>query len=67
MREWPFVVRAGLLDFCGPKGEVLTERVCPHGVGHPDPDSLRYLIRETGETSWSAHGCDGCCRPEAAA
>lgn len=34
----------------------IMERICPHGVGHPDPDS-----------PWSAdsfewlHGCDGCC------
>lgn len=41
------------------------ERICEHGVGHPDPDSLAYL-RRTGEeslaNSLSIHGCDGCCR-----
>lgn len=31
------------------------ERICPHGVGHPDPDST-----PEGE---DIHGCDGCCRP----
>lgn len=40
------------------------ERICPHGVGHPDLDHLNYLIR-TGkavEAGWqSIHGCDGCC------
>lgn len=30
------------------------ERICPHGIGHPDPDEiLPHLI----------HGCDGCCAP----
>lgn len=32
----------------------IMERVCAHGVGHPDPDAL---IPE-----WmGVHGCDGCC------
>lgn len=31
----------------------LMERVCPHGVGHPDPDSPEDI-------NWT-HGCDGCC------
>ena len=37
----------------------LMERVCPHGVGHPDPDDIA-LTRSDG---WAArvHGCDGCC------
>jgi hypothetical protein len=38
------------------------ERVCPHHVGHPDPDQLGYW-RETGQTAQGVHGCDGCCRP----
>lgn len=28
------------------------ERVCEHGIGHPDPDEI--VIRP-------GHGCDGCC------
>ena len=36
----------------------LMERVCPHGVGHPDPDDINVL----GDPAWSVHGCDGCCR-----
>lgn len=28
------------------------ERICPHGIGHPDPDD-RYAD--------GMHGCDGCC------
>lgn len=31
------------------------ERMCPHGIGHPDPDNQ--------EGYNSVHGCDGCCRP----
>jgi hypothetical protein len=30
----------------------IMERVCEHGVGHPDPDEIK-LRKE--------HGCDGCC------
>lgn len=41
----------------------LIERVCRHGVGHPDPDSAAWLARVTGQESWGVHGCDGCCRP----
>lgn len=33
----------------------LIERICPHGVGHPDPDDLR---------ADAVHGCDGCCAPD---
>lgn len=37
------------------------ERICPHGVGHPDPDDAAYNKRIGKE--WKAvHGCDGCCR-----
>ena len=40
------------------------ERVCTHGIGHPDPDDVKYnqnLGRDV-----SIHGCDGCCWPPAA-
>jgi hypothetical protein len=38
----------------------LMERVCPHGIGHPDPDSLEWLHRiDTPDDG--AHSCDGCC------
>lgn len=30
----------------------IMERVCPHGVGHPDPDEVNPD---------TVHGCDGCC------
>lgn len=31
----------------------ITERICKHGVGHPDPDDI-----STDKT----HGCCGCCK-----
>ena len=35
------------------------ERVCPHGIGHPDPDDVAFNARiGRGVT---IHGCDGCC------
>jgi hypothetical protein len=30
------------------------ERVCEHGVGHPDPDDAAFQ-------EINVHGCDGCC------
>lgn len=30
----------------------IMERICKHGIGHPDPDDL---------TKDRVHGCDGCC------
>jgi len=40
------------------------ERICPHGVGHPDPDDVVYLIK-IGREYLTVHGCDGCCRQPA--
>lgn len=35
----------------------MMERLCPHGIGHPDPDDLKVI-----NTDWAGvHGCDGCC------
>lgn len=35
----------------------LMERICFHGIGHPDPDHLAFSNK-----SWEGvHGCDGCC------
>lgn len=42
----------------------LMERICPHGVGHPDPDAYSYLVTTLGEANAQAefsHACDGCC------
>jgi hypothetical protein len=36
------------------------ERICEHGIGHPDLDSADWLIRH-GRESEAIHGCDGCC------
>jgi hypothetical protein len=48
----------------------IMERICPHGIGHPDPDDLAYHLTRpgrVGERESSVHGCDGCCCPEAEA
>jgi hypothetical protein len=44
----------------------LMERVCPHGIGHPDPDDLAYKRRTMDPKAYrnhayGVHGCDGCC------
>ena len=54
MRDWPCNWRMDT--------QVL-ERICPHGIGHPDPDALEYHRWASGkEIPWqSVHGCDGCC------
>lgn len=51
MRDWPIVVREN----------TLVERTCSHGIGHPDPDSVRYFD-SVGRAGYDVHGCDGCCR-----
>lgn len=40
----------------------IMERLCPHGVGHPDPDSAAFQ-KAIGRDFENIHGCDGCCRP----
>ncbi|WP_169807239.1 hypothetical protein [Herbidospora cretacea] len=43
----------------------LMERLCRHGVGHPDPDDIDRKRRARGDDfAWAeaVHGCDGCCR-----
>lgn len=37
------------------------ERICEHGIGHPDPDSLTYLYSIGVGEGYGVHGCDGCC------
>lgn len=37
------------------------ERICEHGIGHPDPDQFSYW-KEMGTEFEAVHGCDGCCR-----
>jgi len=79
MNEWPIVYRIdravempaitieGSTATAVVRGPVfvLAERTCPHGCGHPDPDSLAFARRNGGEefaSTESVHGCDGCCR-----
>lgn len=38
----------------------IMERICDHGVGHPDPDDERIILQEDS----GVHGCCGCCRKE---
>ena len=40
---------------------VISERVCEHGIGHPDPDSLAWLYTQVPSYPWEDHPCDGCC------
>ena len=36
------------------------ERICEHGIGHSDPDSVAFYD-SIGEEGHDVHGCDGCC------
>lgn len=53
MREWPLNWRDDIK---------VMERICPHGIGHPDPDDAAYH-RSIGKDWALIHGCDGCCMP----
>jgi hypothetical protein len=55
MQTWPIVYRHDRSP--------LIERVCEHGTGHPDPDSVAYLKQRDPDDfgAWGVHGCDGCC------
>lgn len=50
MRTWPQFWR---------RDRGIMERICPHGVGHPDPDCIY------AQAEWGIHGCDGCCSEKA--
>lgn len=39
----------------------IMERICKHGIGHPDPDDASFRSRMFGDTDMT-HGCDGCCQ-----
>ena len=43
----------------------MMERICTHGIGHPDVDDVAYNVMILGkdENTYAAHGCDGCCTP----
>ncbi len=51
MRDWK-------LNWREDKG--VMERICPHGIGHPDPDCADYQ-ESVGRGYINIHGCDGCC------
>lgn len=38
----------------------ILERICSHGVGHPDRDSANHLA-SIGHSEENIHGCCGCC------
>ena len=44
----------------------IMERMCPHGIGYPDPDDAAYRRTLKGSCDPGVHGCDGCCREERA-
>ena len=53
------------LNWRGDRG--LMERICTHGIGHPDPDDLAHKKRVMApeaykNRAYGVHGCDGCCR-----
>jgi hypothetical protein len=51
MSDWP-------LNWRSDRG--IMERICKHGVGHPDYDQAQYNIRMGLEFA-NTHGCCGCC------
>lgn len=51
MSEWP-------LHWRNDRG--IFERICSHGVGHPDPDQFLYWS-SIGAQHEQIHGCDFCC------
>jgi hypothetical protein len=56
MRAFPTHFRhGGALDIKPPH----MERVCAHGVGHPDPDDAAFWLSVGQDVG--VHGCDGCC------
>lgn len=54
---------AGWQMTCRRDRDSLMERVCAHGVGHPDPDSVAWLTSRDSmpAANYTVHGCDGCC------
>ena len=56
MRDWPLLYRSD---------RNMIERICAHGVGHPDPDQISFWFKTldaADATAESVHGCDFCCR-----
>lgn len=53
MSTWPLLWR---------NDRKIVERLCQHGVGHPDPDQWPHWQR-TNRMYEQVHGCCGCCVP----
>ena len=51
MRSWKLHWRSDRAIF---------ERICEHGIGHPDPDQFDYW-KSIGQDWQAVHGCDWCC------
>ena len=51
MMDWPLHWRSDRAIF---------ERICEHGVGHPDPDQFEFWTLYD-RMSEGVHGCCGCC------
>lgn len=52
MLDWP-------LNYRWDRG--LLERICPCGIGHPDPDHMARVERLRGKEFAEAEGVHGCC------
>jgi hypothetical protein len=55
MKDWPLNWRTD---------RYMMERVCTHGIGHPDPDHMAFIRDKRGDEYANVegiHGCDGCC------
>lgn len=53
MVDWPLYWRSDRCFF---------ERIDPEGVGHPDPDEIKFHDKHGNNIS--VHGCNGLCHPE---
>lgn len=53
MSDWPLIWR---------EDRGIFERVCGHGISHPDPDQGQFWAENNQEWKW-VHGCDRCCSP----
>lgn len=55
MKDWPLIMRR----------DGRLERLCSHGIGHPDPDSLAHTKANYPDflELLAVHGCDDCCIP----
>lgn len=53
MIDWPLYWRSDRGFF---------ERIDKDGVGHPDPDEIKYHLKQGNDIS--VHGCNGNCNPK---